>query len=209
MQVIVFGATGTIGRLAVRSMLTEGHHVTAFARRPDRLDVAHANLKRVTGDVLDPSVVASVMPGQDAAVIVLGSGRSLGGNLRSRGTTNVIEAMRANGVRRLICQSTLGAHESWSNLNVVWKRLMFGLLLRQVLRDHETQETLVRQSGLDWTLVRPSAFTDGPMTGRFHEGFGPDRHGFALKIARADVAAFLTRQLAETRYLGQAVAIST
>jgi uncharacterized protein YbjT (DUF2867 family) len=85
--------------------------------------------------------------------------------IRSQGTMNVIQAMQKHGVRRLICQSTLGAHESWSNLNFFWKRIMFGALLKPVFLDHELQEKLVRASGLDWTIVRPSAFADGPATG--------------------------------------------
>lgn len=128
--------------------------------------------------------------------------------IRSRGTLCAIRAMHATGVRRLICQSTLGAHESWTNLDFFWKRIMFGALLRPVHKDHEIQEDLVRASGLDWTIVRPSAFGDGPATGAYKEGFGPEERDLALKISLADIAGFIARHLAELRYRGQAVAIS-
>ena len=85
---------------------------------------------------------------------------------------------------------------------------MFGLLLRPVFLDHELQENLVRASGLDWTIVRPSAFTDGPDTAGYREGFGGRERRLALKISRADVAGFLARQLTDRRYMQQAVAIS-
>jgi uncharacterized protein YbjT (DUF2867 family) len=208
MKIIVFGATGTIGKLAVQRMLKDGHAVTAFARRPDRIGIDDPNLTLHAGDAMDPVAVSDAVRGHDAVVITIGAGASRRSLIRSRGTMNVIQAMQAHGVCRLICQSTLGAHESWSNLDFFWKRIMFGLLLRPVFLDHELQEKLVRASGLDWTIVRPSAFTDGPAAGAFKEGFGPDERKLTLKIARADVADFLTRQLDDLTYRQRAVAIS-
>lgn len=208
MKVIVFGATGSVGRLAVERMLEEGHMVTAFARHPEKIAIDHPQLALFAGDAFDPASVSDAVSGHDAAVITIGAGASRSSRIRSQGTLNVIQAMQAHGVRRLICQSTLGAHESWGNLDFFWKRIMFGALLRPVFRDHELQEQLVRASGLDWTIVRPSAFTDQPATGGFKENFGPDLRKLRLKIARGDVAAFLARQLSEATYLRRAVGIS-
>jgi uncharacterized protein YbjT (DUF2867 family) len=208
MKVIVFGATGTIGRLAVETMLKEGHAVTAFARRPGSLGIDDPKLGLFAGNALDPASVSDAVRGHDAVVITLGAGMSRRSVIRSQGTMNVIQAMHAHGVRRLICQSTLGAHESWSNLNFFWKRIMFGLLLRPVFLDHELQEKLVRASGLDWTIVRPSAFADGPARGGFRENFGPELRTLKLTIPRADIAAFLTRQLCDATYMRRAVGIS-
>ncbi len=209
MKVLVVGATGTVGRKAVERMLAEGHDVTAFARRPGKLGLRAANLKLWAGDATNASAVSEAVAGHDAVVVTLGAGLRRSGTIRSEGTMNVIQAMQNHGVRRLICQSTLGAHESWSNLNFFWKRIMFGLLLRPVFQDHELQEKLVRASGLDWTIVRPSAFRDGPATGQFREGFGPMERLASLTITRGDIAEFLNRQLSETRYLRNAVGIST
>ncbi|UCH72881.1 MAG: SDR family oxidoreductase [Rhodospirillales bacterium] len=208
MKIIVFGATGSIGRLAVAGILADGHMVTAFARRPERLGAWHPNLTLRAGDACDPAAVLDAIHGHDAVLITLGSGMSHKSVIRSQGTMNVIRGMQAHGVRRLICQSTLGAHDSRGNLNFVWKWIMFGLLLRPVLRDHELQENLVRASGLDWTIVRPSAFVDGPATGAFREDVAPEDTNLTLKISRADVAGFLQRQLSELAYVHRAVGIS-
>lgn len=208
MKTIVFGATGSIGRLAVEKLLAEGHEVTAFARSPQKLDLDHPKLTLHAGDALDAEAVAEAIAGHDAVIVTLGAGMSRKSRVRSQGTMNIIHGMQQHGVSRLVAQSTLGAHESWSNLNFFWKRIMFGALLRPVFKDHELQEQLVRASGLNWTLVRPSAFDDGPAQGRFKEGFGPAERNLNLKIARADIAAFLARQLNDLRYAHQAVAIS-
>ncbi len=208
MKVIVFGATGNVGRLAVERLLKDGHEVTAFARRPGKIGIDDPKLRLQAGDAFDAADVENAVRGHDAVVITIGAGMSRRSLIRSQGTMNVIQAMQSHGVRRLICQSTLGAHESWSNLNFFWKRIMFGALLKPVFRDHELQEKLVRASGLDWTIVRPSAFADGPATGSFKEGFGPEEHGLKLTISREDIAAFLTRQVGDLTYLRRAVAIS-
>ena len=208
MKVIVLGATGTVGKLAVERMLKDGHEVTAFARHPERLDIHNPNLSLAAGDAISEADVAGAIERQDAVVITLGAGMSRKSRIRSQGTMNVIRGMQRHGVRRLICQSTLGAHESWSNLNFFWKRIMFGFLLKPVFKDHELQEQLVRASGLDWTIVRPSAFTDEPAKGGYVEDVRPGDRKLALKMPRADIADFLSRQIADTRYLGRAVGIS-
>ena len=163
MKLIVFGATGTIGRHVVDRALAQGHEVTAFARAPGALDSTDPKLTRAAGDVLDRDAVADAVRGHDAAIVALGAGRR--GKVRTAGTRNVIAAMQHHGVRRLVCQSTLGAGDSRPLLTFFWKYVMFGLLLRAAYADHQAQETLVQESGLDWTIVRPGAFTDGPATG--------------------------------------------
>ncbi|UWQ19167.1 NAD(P)-dependent oxidoreductase [Jannaschia sp. M317] len=208
MNVIIFGATGTVGRLATQRMLDAGHRVTAFARNPDKLDIEAPALTRIAGDATDAAAVTAALQGQDAVVVTLGAGMTRRSTIRSQGTLAIIRGMQHHGIRRLIVQSTLGAHESWSNLNFFWKRIMFGALLRPVFQDHQRQEDMVRASGLDWTLVRPGAFTDGPATGDYLEGFGPETRGLKLKISRADLAVFLTRQLADRSNAGRAVAVS-
>jgi len=208
MKVVVIGATGTIGRLAVEQMLEVGHEVTAFARNPSSLDLVHENLTLAPGNARDLTAVKLAVAGQDAVVVTLGSGKSLTSRIRSEGTMAVIQAMQAEGIHRLIVQSTLGAHESWPNLNFWWKRVMFGGILKKVFKDHELQEQLVRASGLDWTIVRPGAFSDAPLGGEYREAFGPEQRKLKLTIGRADIAAFLKRQLTETTYLRRAVAIS-
>ena len=208
MKIIVFGATGTVGRLVVERTLCDGHSVTAFARNTDKLKIDNSKLSLVSGDAMNQTDVSNAIVGHDAVIITLGSGMKRKSLIRSQGTEMIIQAMLKHGVKRLICQSTLGVHESWNNLNFFWKRIMFGFLLRPVFLDHELQETLVRNSGLDWTLVRPSAFTDEPARGAFKIGFDASEKSLSLKIPRSDVAEFLKRQLLDDSYLHRAVGLS-
>jgi putative NADH-flavin reductase len=207
MKLIVFGATGTIGQHVVEQALSQGHDVTAFARNPSALDLSHERLTLNAGDALNPGDVAAAIRGHDAVLVTIGSSARTG-TLRSDTTRNIIAAMQQHDVSRLICQTTLGCFESWANLNFFWKKIMFGWLIKDVFKDHEVQENLVRASDLEWTIVRPAAFTNGPATGAYKHGFGPDEPDLTLKIARADVASFMLEQLNDKTYLHDAAGIS-
>ncbi|MGF1461341.1 MAG: NAD(P)-dependent oxidoreductase [Leptolyngbyaceae cyanobacterium] len=208
MKLVIFGATGTVGRQVVQQALEQGHTVTAFARNLTKLDIQHPHLSFIPGDVMDASAVEQAVRGQDAVVCVLGSGKKVTGTVRSEGTQRIIQAMEKVGVRRLICQSTLGAGDSWSNLDFYWKYIMFGFILRQVFADHERQEALVRNSSLDWTIVRPSAFIDGPRTGHYRHSFPSTDRNITLQISRADVADFILKQLSDQSSLHQTPSLS-
>jgi len=206
MRLIIFGATGTIGRHLVDEALSRNHRVTAFARQPSALELDHQDLTRRAGDVLDRGAVADAVQGHDAVLVALGAGRK--GGIRSVGTRNIIDAMERHGVRRLVCLSTLGAGDSRALLNFFWKRIMFGLLLRDAFADHESQEALIGQSDLDWIIVRPAAFTGGPATGAYRHGFPATEPNLKLKIPRADVADFMLRQLTDDTYLRRSPGLS-
>ena len=207
MKVIIFGATGSIGKHLVNQSLESGFQVTAFARSPEKLDISHTNLKLYSGDVFILNTVIDAVKGHDCVFVALGSNK-LSGKVRSEGTQNIIQAMKFHKIKRLICQTTLGIGSSRSNLNFYWKYLMFGLVLRSVYQDHQLQETLIKSSGLDWTIVRPAAFSDEPSSTKVKFGFPASEKNLALKIPRIDVAKFMLRQLQDNRYLHQTPGLS-
>ena len=85
---------------------------------------------------------------------------------------------------------------------------MFGMFLRKAFEDHVIQEDHIKRSHLDWTIVRPSAFTNGDRTGTYRHGFPGTDRTTALKISRADVADFMLRQLQDSTYLRQTPGLS-
>ncbi len=146
--------------------------------------------------------------GQEAVLCSLG-GMKRNYPVRSEGTRNIVEAMEKFGVRRLICQSTLGAGDSRGNLNFWWKYVMFGLLIRPMYKDHELQESYVMQSRLDWTIVRPGSFQGSEeRTGQYRHGFPATDKTLKLKISRADTADFMLKQLTDDTYLHKAPGLS-
>ncbi|MEM9118359.1 MAG: NAD(P)H-binding protein, partial [Cyanobacteria bacterium P01_F01_bin.56] len=117
MKLVIFGATGTVGRQVVQQALAQGHTVTAFARNLTKLNIQHSQLSVAQGDVMDDAAVEQAIRGQDAVVCVLGAGKQLKSTIRSAGTQQIIQAMEKVGLRRLICLSTIGTGDSWSNLD--------------------------------------------------------------------------------------------
>jgi putative NADH-flavin reductase len=206
MKVIIFGASGSIGRNLVSQALEQGHAVTAFVRSPARFDMQHNNLSIAVGDVLEAASVQKAVSGHDAVMCAIGAGRK--GGVRAEGTRNIIAAMERAGVKRLICQTTLGIGESWNNLNVFWKYLMFGLFIRPAFLDHVEQEKLIRDSDLDWSIVRPAAFIDGELTGQYRHGFPATANDTKLEISRADVADFMLKNLVDNSYLHKTPGLS-
>ncbi len=206
MKLVIFGATGSIGRQIVNQALSQGHTVTAFAREASKVGIEHPSLRIALGDVMDPVSVENAIQDHDAVLCSIGAGRK--GNVRAEGTHNIIIAMEKLGIRRLICQSSLGVGDSRGNLDAFWKYIMFGLLLRPAYADHIRQEEHVRQSNLDWTIVRPGAFIDGERTCQYKHGFPETDKTLKLKISRKDVADFMLRQLFDTEYLCRSPGLS-
>ncbi len=206
MKLVIFGSTGSIGQPLVKLALSQGHTVTAFARNPQKLEINHPDLRLLAGDVLDPVTVGKAVQGQEVVLCALGAGRK--GIVRAEGTRNILRAMEQNGVRRLICQTSLGIGDSRGNLNFFWKHIMFGLLLREAYADHGIQENYIQQSRLDWTIIRPAAFTDGDHTGQYKHGFTAHDKSITLKISRTDVADFMLKQLTDNQYLRKTPGLS-
>lgn len=205
-KIIVFGSTGSIGLQIVSQALEAGHQVTAFTRKKENLSMQHDHLRIVEGDVLNLESVAQAIKGQDVVFCALGAGRK--GIVRSQGTKHIIQGMNKHGVDRLICQTTLGAGDSAANLNFFWKHIMFGWFLKKAYLDHQDQETEILNSQTEWTIVRPAAFTDGPLTKTYQHGFSAYDKDLSLKISRPDVAHFMLQQVDNSAYLRKTPGLS-
>ena len=138
---------------------------TAVARNPADVTIQNANLKVVKGDILDPASIDAPMAAQEAVLSVLGVKKFGKNSIISDGTRNILNAMNRHGVRRFICMTSLGVGESHDQMPWFFKYLILPLLLRHIFADKEIQERLIRESGLDWIIARPSMLTNGPRTG--------------------------------------------
>ena len=208
MKLLIFGSTGGTGRELVKQALDQGHSVMAYARDPAKIgDIQQSRLKIVCGDVLDLAAVEGAVAGQEAVFITIGAGAKRT-TLREEGTRNIVEAMQGIGVKRLICQSSLGVGDSRANLPFFTKHIIVAVFLRHAFADHERQEAVVRQSSLDWIIVRPPHLKDGPRTEVYRHGFPTTDTRIKGWISRADVADFMLKQLVDDTYLHQTPGVS-
>jgi putative NADH-flavin reductase len=192
MKLTVFGASGGIGTELVRQGLDAGHHVTAVVRETSRLAVEpHPNLKVVVADVMDPVAIAPAVAGREAVLSALGTRVSGPTTVNSDGARSIIQAMQDAGVRRLLMVSVAGIHTKGDDpfTRFVVKPIL-GRILRHSFADVRQMETLVRNSGLDWTLVCPPRLTNGKRSSKVRSNAERNVRG-GFTIARADVAAYL------------------
>ena len=208
MKVIVFGATGGTGRELCAQALAAGHDVTAYARDPSKLDdLQHEPLRVIAGDVLDPDGVEKAVEGQEAVLSAIGAGAGRS-TVREVGTRTIVEAMEKTGVRRLISLSSMGVGDSRASLDFFTRYVVVGIFLRHAFADHERQEALLRESSLDWMIVRPPHLIDGPRTGTYQHALVGNLPPLRGKLSRADLADFMLKQLEDDTYLRRAPVVS-
>ena len=208
MRVLIIGASGGTGRELVRQALERGHHVTALARNPARVEMTHERLTVAKGDVMDPASLQAAVRNQDAVVCALGHKRWLGpSKILSRGTGNIVDAMKTAGVRRLVAETALGVGDSTGRLGLYYTLFTIPFILPFYWYDKGRQERVVRDSGLDWVIVRPGQLTKGKKRGTYQHGPRVGNFLWSVSISRADTADFMLNQIEDTPYLQTAVGV--
>ncbi|SDS49478.1 Putative NADH-flavin reductase [Mucilaginibacter mallensis] len=195
-HIVVLGANGGIGKHTVLKALAEGYHVTAILRTPSKLDISHPNLTIVQGDVMQSGSLAQHLENKDAVISAIGKNSLKTTTLYSQGNKNLLQAMHETGINRAFFISAAGleVNPTHSLLVKFATRFILQPLLRNMYADLRVMEKIVRESGIDWTIIRPPQLTDSPETGKYRTAIdGPLRKG--LKISRADVAHFMVNNL--------------
>jgi putative NADH-flavin reductase len=209
MKLVIFGATGRIGGHLMNWAIDAGHDVHALARNPGALR-QRDGLTVTGGDVLDPVTVAGVISGADAVLSALGP-RGLDGfrqaELLAPAASNIIDGMHKTGAHRLVSVSAAGAFVT-GDPDISWlvKQILPRIFAR-AFADVRRMEQVVRDSDLDWTLVRPARLVNEPGKGEYRVRAGYPPPG-GRKIARADVARFIAAALTSATYVRQSPALA-
>lgn len=201
MNILIFGASGHVGRELVQQALERGDCVTAFVRDPAKFEVKDSNLKVMPGNVVDYASVERAVRNQDAVICALGSSTP-----RKRdptlvdGVRNIIQAMEQAGVKRFIYLSFIAVRESRGDLGPV-VHYVVAPLLHNVISDHEEKENLIKQSQLDWIIVRAPRLTSGAHTSAYRSGEHIKARSLILTLSRADLADFILKQLTANTFV--------
>ncbi|MEZ4226005.1 MAG: NAD(P)H-binding protein [Polyangiaceae bacterium] len=169
MRVVVTGATGQTGRRVVERLLQQGHLVRALVRNADSARKVlgdSAALELFHGDVRERSTLTAL--GRDASVAVLATGtRSYfgangGAAVDALGTRNLVDALNADGVKRVVQVSAFGLDRKSP-----WLQL-FSLGLNRYFHWKALAESAVRESGLEYAILRPVELRNRPARGLPH-----------------------------------------
>jgi putative NADH-flavin reductase len=226
MKLTIFAATGGIGQQILAQAAAAGHDVTAVVRDPRKLAQSAWDAVRVVEADLGTAGSArieSAVSGADAVLSGLGA-RSFAdadAGITWRGTRAIVEAMTAADVRRIVAVSAapIGTVPSPDRPNPpkhdpgdgFFMRHLFAPFARTAFRrqyaDVVRMEDVLRDSGLDWTAVRPPKLTNKPLTGAYRTAIGRNIPG-GWSISRADVAQCMLRVLEQPETIRQAVGLA-
>jgi putative NADH-flavin reductase len=221
MKVTVFAATGGIGRQVLEQAVAAGHDVTAVVRNPQKLPTTPARV--VTADLAtaDPVTLQAAVYGADAVLSGLGATSRSEAGIAAQGTRGIVSAMQAAEVRRIVVVSAapIGTVPSpgrpapprhdpgdgffMRHLGAPMVKIVF----RENYADLARMEDVLRDSGLDWTVVRPPRLTDKPLTGTYRTAYGQNLRRGAF-ISRADVAHYMLRVPGHPETIKQTVGIA-
>lgn len=211
MQLVIFGANGPTGRLTTTQALAEGHTVTAVTRHPETFPVDGAALRVVKADARDPEAVERAVAGHDAVISTLGVPYgSPAPTTLSESATCIVGAMKAHGIRRLVCVTSTGVPMKPPPAEtLIYRKLVVPMLLkmgRPLYEDAGRAEQIVARSSLDWTVIRPSGLFDGDRVTSYTVG-APQMVG--RFTSRRDLADALLREAVERRNLHAVVEVIT
>jgi putative NADH-flavin reductase len=207
MKLVILGATGGTGLEIVRRAVEQGHPVTAFVRSTERLKPFLDRITVRQGDLLCRDELAEAIRGHEAVLSGFGPRLPISKtdeDLLHRFAHTLTSAMLHAGVRRVVVESTAFLFKD----SIVPPTYLFGrLFFSGVVVDASAMEHVLRESGLDWTIVRPPKLTDSPYTGKYRvrEGHLP-RFGF--NISRADVADCLIKAVKNPATIGKVLGAS-
>lgn len=205
MKIIVFGATGGVGKYVVQQGLDAGLEVTAFVRTPAKLEITHENLNVVQGDAFNKEEVSAAISNHDAVVSCLGSSKGMRKSEELQNMTkNIVEGMKEHNVDRIVYTASAGVHKELTG--IMGKVIM--QLLKNALIDHRAAVGHIQDAGLNYTIVRPMGLSDKEFTGEYREAAS----GVPAKsssIPRADVAHFIIKALTDSSYENTSIGLAT
>lgn len=184
-NVLILGASGQIAQWVIGTLASDaGVRQTLLLRNPAKLGDTLANARLVIGSVLDRKLLRQAMQGQDIVYA------NLTGSDLDRQAGDVIAAMQAAGVRRLVFVLSLGIHDEVPGRFGEWNRATIG----EELKPFRRAAGAIEASGLDYTVLRPAWLTDEDEVD--YELTTRDQPFKGTVVSRRSVAALIVRLIA-------------
>jgi len=208
MKLVVFGATGMMGKELVKQALFNGHSVKAYGRNVFTEDLPKDDkLELVQGALFDEGQVFNAIKGCDAVLSSLGGAFDGTDKTRSLGMKNIVQQMQKAGVKRIIAIGGFGVLNA-TDEKLIMDKDDFPSELFVVSREHRKAWEFLKDSSLDWTFVCPPTIVPGEPTGVFvTNGDYPPAEN-KNKISSGDLALFMLKELGTNEYVKQRVGIS-
>jgi len=169
-KIIIFGASGRTGKQVVREAFNAGYEVSVVVRDSKDYIINNTQIKIIIGDVFQPETFEQALYGKDAVISCLGIKKRLPAVVYSEGITNIMHSMQKAGVNRLMC-ITSSAEDMPENSSLLTKFILNQILGRffnyYYYADNKLMESILRDSNLNWTLIRSPRLLNGLKTGNY------------------------------------------
>jgi len=208
-KILVIGGTRGVGLEFVISAVVNGFPVRLLARKPEKFNYAHPKLEVVEGDLLDSNSIQSALADIENVVLTVGIKPTIKRvTLFSEGTKKLITAMEKAGTQNLYCVTGIGAGDSRGLGGFLYNKIALNTILKSMYEDKDRQEKMIKNSSLNWVLIRPGFLTNAKLTEKYRvlQEYNPDTK--IGMIARADVADFLLKTLDAKSNFGKSVILT-
>ncbi|WP_017548707.1 NAD(P)-dependent oxidoreductase [Salinicoccus carnicancri] len=205
MKILLLGATGRVGSHLLNLSLGAGYHVNALVRNADKIKICDEKLDITQGSVLEDENIRKAMEKAELVISALGTD---GGTTLSESMPSIIDAMRQEGVGRIITIGTAGILDSRSEPGKLrYQSSESKRRTTRAAREHHKVYEMLESSGLDWTIVCPTYLPDGEYTGeyRVEQNFLP-ANGKSISVP--DTAEFAFSQIEDDSYVNSRAGIT-
>ncbi|WP_044354551.1 NAD(P)-dependent oxidoreductase [Paenibacillus sp. E194] len=204
--IAIVGGTGTVGKHVAATAIEQGYSVRILARRPERVQLKSPHAIIIEGNVSDETAIHSLLAGSDAVINTFGQPMR-DKPFYSEVTMRLLETMKEAGIRRYIgvtggSLDIEGDRKSW--MNRMGARL-FRLLYGDFIRDRQRELSVLRESDVDWTLVRLPFVHERDVM----KSVKVDQYDMpGTKISNSHIARFLVDQVQDAAFLRKTPFIS-
>lgn len=203
-KIALLGATGGTGNEFLKQALEAGYPIKVLVRTPEKLEQDSPQLEVIQGDVLNQEDVDELVQGADLVVSLFGHVKGSPDWLQTEGTKNIVEAMEKYDVPRIISLSGGGLpfpEKDEPGFIDYLIRFIMRIFAAQILKDAKKHAEVLRNSDIDWVIVRGPRLTYGEKRGDYRVGWVGVNSG--TQISRADLADFILKQVEEDMFDGQ------
>jgi putative NADH-flavin reductase len=204
-NVCIFGATGRVGSIILENALTNLFPVNILVRDKNKILLDRPELRVIEGNVLNESDIYHTIKGTNAVISALNTD---GKTTLSESMPLIIKSMKKHGVKRIITIGTAGILQARVDPHLY--RFQSSESKRKTTRDaeeHLKAYLILKESGLDWTVVCPTYLPIGERVGRyrFENDFLPESPS---SISIYDTADFAFQQLFTDNFIGHRVGLT-
>jgi putative NADH-flavin reductase len=189
-QILIIAATGKTGLQVTKEALKRGYKVKVLVRDSTKLNQLGSKVEIIQGDATNSSDVLRAVKGTQAVTSTIGPTKTSPAGMQPQAAQNIVEAMQAQSVNRLISMTGAGVRTDGDNPKFVDKAILalMKIVAKKSLTDGLDHAEVIKRSSLDWTIVRAPMLVDQPIKGKYVTGMVGDDQ-MTTKISRADIAS--------------------